>query len=374
VAGFSTRLQADESIWDVKSGRAFGKSKATTSLNRELNLIGVSVYARYRELSEKNGSVTAAEVKNAISGMASVQKTLLGLYDDMLDEFRTRVGIDRSEATLVEYKRAYRALSLFLKDKLHVHDIPLGKLDLDFIESFASFLRIDCRLQPSTVCIMVTPLRTVALMAVRRNMLPRYPFTGYTPETPARKVRSLSAEELERLLSTPLPTPTQNLLRDLFVYSCFTGLSHADLERMTWQNIQTDEKGGQWITMSRQKTGIPFQVKLLDIPAQIMEKYRGATEGNLVFPYISLGQVNVGLKRIARHCKIEKPLTFHMARHTFASQVCVSQGIPIESISKMLGHRNISTTQRYARVNKQKIGDDMKRFAMRIADKFPMLS
>lgn len=154
----------------------------------------------------------------------------------------------------------------------------------------------------------------------------------------------------------------------MFVFSVFTGISYADLKKLAWKDIIRENDGSLWISADRQKTKTAFNVKLLDIPVQIMDYYEGLAEGDSVFPAMSLGQVNVGLKRIALHCKINRALTYHMGRYTFASQICLSQGVPIESVSRMLGHTNIQTTQRYARLNNGKIISDMKMFAERVAN------
>ncbi|MDR1896583.1 MAG: site-specific integrase, partial [Prevotellaceae bacterium] len=146
--------------------------------------------------------------------------------------------------------------------------------------------------------------------------------------------------------------------------------SYADLKSLTWKEIVTEEDGSLWISKTRQKTGIPFNVKLLDIPLQIMEKYRGLAKENLVFRVPVLEHINRTLKEIAPLCKIDKALTFHVARHTFASQICLSQGVPIESVGRMPGHRSVTATQRYARVNREKTGNDMKELSLRISDKF----
>jgi integrase len=183
--------------------------------------------------------------------------------------------------------------------------------------------------------------------------------------------RSLTAGELDRLISTPLTYAAQSFVRDMFVFSTFTGLAYADLKKLTWRDIVTEEDGSLWISSDRQKTGTAFNVKLLPVPVQIMERYKGLTPDDKVFPAMSLGQVNVGLKRVAKKCDINRALTFHMSRHTFATQICLSQGVPIESVSRMLGHRHMTTTQRYARVSNEKIILDMKRLSVNIENIFP---
>jgi integrase len=157
----------------------------------------------------------------------------------------------------------------------------------------------------------------------------------------------------------------------MFVFSTFTGLAYADLKKLTWRDIVTEDDGSLWIFSDRRKTGTAFNVKLLPVAVQIMERYKGLAPENKVFPVMSLNQVNVGLKRVAKKCGINRALTFHMSRHTFATQICLSQGVPIESVSRMLGHRHIATTQRYARVSNEKIILDMKRLSVNIEDIFP---
>ena len=207
-------------------------------------------------------------------------------------------------------------------------------------------------------------------MALHRNIINRHPFADFGTEKTTLQNKSLNSEELERLVSTPLKSATQRFIRDMFVFSVFTGISYADLKKLTWKDIIKESDGSLWISSERQKTKTAFNVKLLDIPIQIIEYYEGLADNDNVFPVMSLGQVNVGLKRIARHCKINRTLTYHMARYTFASQICLSQGVPIESVSRMLGHTSILTTQRYARLNNEKVINDMKQFARRIANEF----
>jgi integrase len=158
------------------------------------------------------------------------------------------------------------------------------------------------------------------------------------------------------------------------VFAAFTGISYIDLKQLTWKEIIREEDGSLWISKPRQKTGISFNVKLLDIPARIIEKYKSVSKDNLVFNVCCQITVNHSLKQIAKLCGINRVLTFHISRHTFATQVCLSQGVPIESVSRMLGHTDIATTQHYAHVNHEKIGNDMKLLSARLADKFSFQS
>jgi len=370
IAQFGSKLSVPENLWNVKSGRAIGKSRVAVELNREINKINLLIHSHYKEILHRTGKVTATEVKNAFQGIATAQKTLLVHFKDMAEEFRQRIGIDRSANTYPKYNVAYKNLKRFLNEKYHIQDIPLNQLDLPFIEAYDYYLRVERRLKAESIVSIVVLLLKAVRIALHRNMITYPPFLGYKLGKPEFQQRSLSAEEFERLISTPLKSTSQSFIRDLFVFAAFTGLSFIDLKQLTWKDIVTEEDGSLWISMSRQKTDIPFNVKLLDIPIRIMEKYKGLSKDNHVFSVLSIGRINDALKVIAKHCNITTNVSFHVARHCFASQLCLSQGVPIESVSRMMGHRNIQTTQRYARVNNEKIGNDMKQLSQRLTGKF----
>ncbi|KAA6324982.1 Tyrosine recombinase XerD [termite gut metagenome] len=372
IAQFSTKLKVEERLWHVKSGRVAGKSHAATSLNREINKINLSIHTHYKEILERTGKVTAAQVKNAFQGIATAQKTLIALFEEMMQEFHSRIGIDRAASTYTQHEVLHKQLKSFLREKYQVEDIPLSELDLPFIEAFNYYLRVKRKMKPGTVRARIVLLNKVIRQALHRNFISCPPFEGFGLEKPQVQNRSLSAEELNRLISTPIKSPTQSFIRDLFIFSTFTGISYADLRKLSWKDIITEEDGSRWISTDRQKTKTTFHVKLLNIPVQIMERYRGLATGDNVFPSMSLGQVNVGLKKVAKKCDINRTLTFHMSRHTFATTVCLSQGVPIETLSQMLGHQDITTTQIYAKVTRTKINEDMTNLAKQIEGKYEL--
>lgn len=370
IAQFSSKLKVEERLWNVKSGRATGKSRQAVELNRAINKINLAIHTSYKDILKRTGKVTAVEVKNVFQGNVTTQKTVLVLFEEMMQDFKARIGIDRAASTYKQYEVLYSQLKDFLKVQYHVNDIPFGELDLPFIESLDFYFRVKRKMKARTVKARLVLFNKVVLLALHRNIINRHPFADFGTEKTTLQNKSLNSEELERLVSTPLKSATQRFIRDMFVFSVFTGISYADLKKLTWKDIIKESDGSLWISSERQKTKTTFNVKLLDIPIQIIEYYEGLADNDNVFPIMSLGQVNVGLKRIARHCKINRTLTYHMARYTFASQICLSQGVPIESVSRMLGHTSILTTQRYARLNSEKVINDMKQFAQRIANEF----
>ena len=370
IAQFGSKLKIEERLWSVKSGRAIGKSRVAVELNREINKINLSIHAHCRDILERTGTVTAQEVKTAFQGIASAQTTLLVLFSEMMQYLQTRIGIDRAESTYHKYITIRKQVKRFLKVKYNVQDIPLNQLDLPFIEAFDYHLRVERKMTDESVSSTMLVLFKVVRIALNRKLIVHPPFFGFKLKKPDFKIRSITKDEFKRLISTPLESKSLCFIRDMFVFAAFTGLPYVDLKQLTWKEIITEEDGSLWISTDRQKTGIPFHVKLLDIPMQIIEKYRGLGEGDNVFHLLGQGRINYALKIIAKHCNITTKLTFHVGRHVFASELCLSQGVPIESVSRMMGHKNINTTQRYARVNNEKIGNDMKQLSLRISDKF----
>lgn len=256
IAQFSTKLKVEERLWHVKSGRATGKSRVAVELNREINKINLRIHSHYRDILERTGTVTAPEVKNAFQGIVSAQKTLLVLFREMMEEFHSRIGIDRTASTYQNYRKAYKHLERFIREKYKVQDIPLIRLDLPFIEMYDFYLRVERGLKPGSALICTVYLQKAARIALHRNLISRPPFMGYKPERPELQIRSLTKDELERIISTPIESASQSFIRDLFVFACFTGISYADLKNLTWKDIITEEDGSLWISMSRQKTGI----------------------------------------------------------------------------------------------------------------------
>ena len=370
IAQFGSKLKIEERLWNVKSGRAIGKSRVAIELNREINKINLSIHAHYRDILKRTGKVTAIEVKNAFQGIATVQKTLLVLFGEMMEDFKGRIGTDRAQSTYKQYEVLYKQLKQFLREEFHVEDIPLTELDLPFIEALNLFFRVNRKMSPRTVKARISILNKMIRLALHRRIITRPPFDGFELEKTELKNKSLCKDELDLLMKTPLKSGTQRFIRDMFLFSSFTGLAYADVHKLSWKDIITEDDGSLWISANRQKSQTEFNVKLLNIPIQIMEYYKGLATNGKVFPHMSLGQVNVGLKRIAKNCGINRVLSYHVARYTFASQICLSQGVPIESVSRMLGHKHIQTTQCYARLNNEKIGNDMQQLSARLASKF----
>ena len=369
---FSAKMNVSVSLWDTPSGRANGKSKLATELNRTLDKINVSINAHHKEILENKGQVTAEQVKNAFQGIATEQETLVRYFTRHNQEFKKRVGINREVSTYQLYDISLKHLTRFLRKKYNLSDIPFSSLDFSFIISYDFYLRVELQRKPNTILGITRTMRRMIKLAIHEGIITRDPFDGYTPERPKGEQKYLTRTELDKIMTTPLDHPNRYLTRDMFLFSCFTGLAFRDMCNLTQKNLVRADDGVLWITTNRQKTGTPCHIPLLELPLQIIEKYRGLTKDDKLLLMLSCGRLNINLKKIAKLCGIDKRLIFHMGRHTYASEITLSQGVPIESVSRMLGHRDLRSTQIYAKITNDKINEDMKALETRIENKYQL--
>ena len=370
TAQFGCKIKVDPKLWNATSQRCTGKSRLAVSTNREIDRLALLLQRRYEELAETHEEITATQVKDAFQGMAEKQVTLLGLFREHNEEYALRVGVNRAASTLYQYRHTLRFVTEFLKAKYRVSDMPFKALDEPFVEAFELYLRIERKLQTGTTIGHVQRLKHIAQIAVNRGIVAFSPFKDFTPMKPGQKQKYLESDELDRLMNTTFDTPNRNFTRDMFLFSVFTGICYCDMRNLTGKNLVRDYEGNLWIETKRQKTGTPENVRLLDIAVKIIEKYKGMAAEDRLFPMLTKESMNRHLKKMAGQCGISRNLSFHMARHSFASQICLSQGVPIETVSKAMGHKNISTTQRYAKVTNEKVSRDVTALGREISGKY----
>lgn len=382
ISQYSTGLEVHPDWWNPDTGRAtFAGRKAETlsveekemlrTLNRELEKCEAKAQEAYKE-SVTQGYVSAEIIKNAVTGKNLPKDTLLALFDEHNEEYAKRVGIDRVRPCFVRYLTTRKHIASFLEYKHGMTDIPLRSLDIQFIEDFEFYLSTVRRISTATLNNYLINLHKVAKLAVKQHTLKRDPFLGYKIKPVPPKHRFLTGEQFSKLLNAEFNTYRLCHTRDLFVFSCFTGLGRADLANLKEEDIVTEKDGSKWIHIARQKTKADCHIKLLDIPLQIIEKYKGeGKDGKLFFVPIT-PCICQTFKLIEKECKLDFHLTFYMARHSFATLICLSNGMPIETISKMMGHRSIRTTQIYAEITGQKVGRDMEKLAENLNEAFSM--
>jgi integrase len=371
IAQFSLREDAHPNCWDARRGRVKGKSREHTELNRKIDQTEQSIRDIYKRTVDESGYVTAEQIKNGLTGGVNKAQTLLKLFREHNTEYEKRTGIDRKASSFTVYKTSYKILSDFIKSKYGFEDYPLGQLDISFINNFDYYMRVDKRLTSHSLLKQIVNLKKMITRAVRQGTILRDPFSEYVSGKPELKYRHISMEELERLMTTRIKSKRAVLVRDMFVFSCFTGLAYAEICNLSEKHLRTTPTGTVWIDIPRRKTGVESNIRLLEIPLLIIEKYRPVRESEKLFNMPVAGTICYHIRKIEKLCGI-KHLHFHMARHTFATQICLNNGVPMETISKMMGHSSIRSTQIYAEITAKKVGEDMKKLAERTKGKYSL--
>ena len=294
-----------------------------------------------------------------MKGIGQKPLTLLALFREHNEEFEKRIGIDRTKETYKCYVRSYNHLREFVQQKCGQEDITLRSLDREFYDAFDLFLRTDLHLQQKSVHEHLYRLKKMTMRAVNQGTLRCDPYCNLPPELPKRRSRHLKLDELKRLLAEQVADPELQRVRDWFIFSTFTGLAYADLKQLSEKHITQDKDGVRWIHIRRQKTGTESVVRLLDVPLRIIEKYRTERTDDRLLPIYFYQKLQKLMSRLGEVYGIEN-LTFHKARHNFGTHITLSLGVPIETVSRMMGHKRLVTTQIYAHVTDKKVDEDTK--------------
>ena len=295
-------------------------------------------------------------------------ETLLGAFDKENEVFKKRVGKDRVRATYMARVRARNHVAAFIKSRYKRNDMSMQELTPDFIKEFAIFLSNEAGLHNGSIWENCMWLKGVVMRAHFNGHIPRNPFAQFhiSPNTKEREY--LTEDELKTLMEFQFKDPKNSYLRDIFVFASFTALSFVDIKELSNDQI-VEVNGEKWIISKRHKTGVPFQVKLLDIPLQIIERYKPFQENNLIFPNLNYWSVCKRMGKMIKECGITKKISFHCARHGFAT-LALCKGMPIESVSRILGHTNIETTQIYAKITVQKLDNDLTMLGDKLSKSF----
>lgn len=354
---FSTKQSILPNNWSVASGKAKGKDAG--KINALLDDIRSALNTIYHEMQRRDNYVTAEKVKNEFLGHTEKHETILSLFQKHNDNMKQLVGISRTIATYRKYEVTRRHLADFIHDKYNLSDIPIKEITPMFITDFELYLRTACKCGYNTAAKFLLFLKSIIIVARNNGILTKDPFANYKIQMKKVDRGYLTEDEIKIILKKKMVSERLEHVRDLFIFSCFTGLAYSDVANLREENIRKSFDGKLWIMTKRQKTNTDVNVPLLDIPKMILKKYKGKLPNGKILPVISNQKLNAYLKEIADICGIKKNLTFHLARHTFATTTTLAKGVPIETVSKMLGHTNIETTQIYARITNSKIGNDM---------------
>ena len=370
-ANISLKRKVPVESWDSSKGLVRGSKPFAKSLNKYLDQIRSLIYQSYEDLLNEGSLITASAIKNKFLGEDKRNNTLSELF-----EYHNSISVTSlSSHTIRHYKVTQRYLQKFLVDKYKTDDIYLTKLDYAFIKNFEFFLKSyepkdhQKKMGHNTAMKHLQRLRKMLTMAYHHEWIDKDPFIRFKSSYVKNRREFLAQYELEQLEDFSSSLERLDIVKDMFLFACYTGLSYIDVAKLNKDNIETDLDGQQWIKAMRQKTSVELRIPLLNKARRILLKYQDhprVSGRNRLLPTLSNQKTNSYLKEISDFCGINKNLTFHVARHTFATTVTLTNGVPIETVSKLLGHTKLATTQIYARVIDQKVKQDMERLELKI--------
>jgi len=368
-AEISTGKWIESDRWNQNSARVRGINEETKTINNYLDNLRFKITKTFDKLDEGEGVVSSSEIKNLLLGKKKPKISLIDTIDYLIKRVVELEGIEYKTSTIKRYYVTRNHVIDFLKSKRIRDDIALIDLKYSFLTDFEHFLRTEYGCGNNAAIKHITYLKKAIRLALDNDWLEKDPFSRFKGKRIQEQRLSLSEVELNQIEDKQITNERLSQIRDIFVFCCYTGLSYADVSTLSRSNIIKDIKGKEWVSIQRQKTGNPSRIPLLPKACEILNKYKDnplAQNKGVLLPVISNQKTNAYLKEIAVLADIIKPLTFHIARHTFATSVTLNNDIPIETVSKMLGHQSLKTTQIYAKVMDEKVGRDMQKLSQKI--------
>lgn len=359
----TTSRKCDPHLWNQKAEKAFGKTEQIKELNSHLIALQVKVFEARRLLIERSKKVTAEAIKNLLTGQGEKSRMILKIFERHNEQMSELVNLEFSPGTLERYKTSFQHTKSYIKWKYGIEDLEINKLNFEFISDYEFWLKSVRKCNHNSAIKYISNFKKIVNLCIRNGWLPKDPFLGFKMIKRDVERTALTEQELQILANKVFSTPRLAQVRDIFLFSCFTGLAYIDVKKLKRSEIAIGIDGEKWIFTNRQKTETPSRIPLLPTSIAIMEKYNNhpqCVNGDNVLPVLSNQKMNAYLKEISDVCNIKKNFTFHIARHTFATTVTLSNGVPIETVSKMLGHKNLKTTQHYAKILDRKVSDDMR--------------
>ena len=364
MSQFSCKISCTPDLWNPRESRLNGKSREAVTTNAKLDKLLLSVNEAYKSLLERKQQFTAEDIKNLFQGSVETQMTLLKRLTLYTDDLKSRVGVDVAKGTIPNYHYTQRSLVEFIKLRFNASDLAFGQLNEQFIREYQDFCLMDKSLAMDTVRHYLAILKKICKMAFKEGHSERFHFAYYKlPKQKESTPKALSREDFDKIrdLQIPMQRTSYIITRDLFLFACYTGTSYADTVSITNDNLSTDDNGEFWLKYRRKKNEMLARVKLLPEALALIEKYK-STERDTLFPMQHYATLRANMKGLRVMSGMKEDLVYHAGRHSFSSLITLEQGVPIETISKMLGHSNIKTTQVYARVTPKKLIEDMDKF------------
>lgn len=358
--------------WSADAGKMKGTTDEARSINNQLDILKMKIIDAQMELVHKNIPVTSESLKSKLLGSNERARMLVPIFQDHNNKIKELIGKEYAAGTLERYTTSLKHTIEFLQWKYKVSDIDIKQIDHAFITDYEFYLRSVRNCSNNTAVKYIKNFNKIIKICLANDWLDKNPFNNYKSKIKEVERNFLSESEIQSILNKDFKTDRLALVRDIFLFSCFTGLAYIDVKNLTKSHINIGIDGEKWIYTHRQKTESASKIPILPITQMIIDKYENHPQSNnqeVLLPILSNQKMNAYLKEIAAICEIEKELTFHIARHTFATTVTLTNGVPIESVSKMLGHKNIKTTQHYAKILDKKVSDDMALLKEKFAQK-----
>ena len=365
MVDISIKRSCPVNLWNQAKENSKGKDRMSVELNHYLEITRSHVHQIYRELETSGKVITVDLVRKLYYGVDEDNKTLLQVFREHNEQSRKLIGKDFVSKTVQRYETTTRYLEEFIKKEYQLPDIALNNLEANFISKFDAFLKIEKGCAQNSAITRLKNLKKIIRIALENDWIKKDPFAYYRFKLEETDPEFLTMDEIKIILAKEFTIKRVEQVRDVFVFCIFTALSYIDVCELTKENIRTSFDGNLWIMTKRHKTNVASNIRLLEIPKAILEKYKDNLPNGMILPIISNQKVNDYLKEIATICNINKNLTFHVARHSCATSVLIANGVPIETVSKILGHTNIRTTQIYARITDLKVSNDMEILAQK---------
>jgi len=359
---FSIHRKTHVDWWNSKAQLAMGNSSDAQNINQHLSILRNKVYSIQQNFERENETYTATDIRDVLLGKDKIHKMLLEIFQDHNDKVKSLIGKDFAIGTFERYRTCRNHVRDFIKKKYKKTDIPVKGVDHKFITGLEYYLKTTRKCSHNSAIKYITNFKKIIRIAYANDWIDKDPFLHWKAKLKVIEREFLTEEEIQKIIDLEFKMERLDQVRDIFIFCCFTGLAYADVKKLNRGDIVVGADGEEWVKTKRSKTDTRSNIPILPIAKILIEKYKDnphLIEKDLVLPVLSNQKMNAYIKEIANLAGITKNLTFHLARHTFATTVTLSNGVPIESVSKMLGHTNLKTTQHYAKILDMKVSKDM---------------
>lgn len=349
--------------WNSDMNMARGTSDESLEINRYISIIKNKLYSIEQQCVSQGKIINAVVLRNSYLGKDSNKRMLLDIFEEHNKKVFRLIGSDFAAGTAERYRTAKKHVSDYIQKEYKAKDILVNQVDHRFISGFEYYLKTERNCGHNTAIKYITNFKKIIRIAFANDWIDKDPFLHWKAKLKTVDREFLTKEEIQKMVEKELHTERLDQVKDIFIFCCFTGLAYADVKKLSKDDIVIGIDGGKWIKIKRTKTDTRSNIPILPTAEAVIEKYASQIRllrENRLLPVLSNQKMNAYLKEIADLCEINKNLTFHLARHTFATTVTLTNGVPIESVSKMLGHKSLRTTQHYAKILDRKVSDDMK--------------